>query len=404
MKILFVSTMFPDEADPSRGVYNYELCRALARQHDVRVVSPRLWTQAARRRLCGQRIERNETEFGGLICSRPCYWYTPKMLRSRYGAFYWHAIRGDIRRLERDFQPDAVLSYWAHPDGEAALKAARRMNVPHAVIVGGSDVLILPKEPARGEKVKRVLVNSDAVMTVSDGLQRNVIELGAAPESVHTIRQGIDPERFHPNRSRGLRERLNLPDDRPVLLWVGRMVDVKRLDLLVDACDRLRSGGRTFLLCLAGAGPEQAAVRQLVDERQLGDCVRFVGVVGHDDLPDWYRAADATLLSSWSEGLPNVLRESLACGTPFVSTDVGSIREIADPRVSVLVQSGDAAGLAEGIIRLLDGGYRTAAADYVARTWSECAADVARLFQRLRGAPDELHQSHRKSRPVPVPA
>ena len=396
MRILFLSTMFPDGEHPSRGIYNYELCRALARDHEIHVICPRPWPEMVRSRLNRQRRREDPvTAAAGFGCSRPGYWYPPKMLRTRYGAFLWQSIRGTVQRLEKDFRPDAILSYWAHPDGEAAQCAAREADVPHAVIVGGSDVLLLPKCRARGARVKQVLADSDAVIAVSEGLRQSVIKLGTPAETVHTIRQGVDPERFHPDADDGMRHRFDLPGDRPVLLWVGRMVGVKGLDVLIDSCARLRSSGRSFLLCLIGGGPDQPAVEQLVEERGLTDSVRFVGTVGHDALPHWYRAADVTLLSSWSEGLPNVLRESLACGTPFVSTDVGSIGEIADDRFAVLVKSGDAAGLADGIRDVLDGARRAAARAYVARTWSDCASDVAGLFEQLRSA-----RSARREQPV----
>ncbi len=92
-----------------------------------------------------------------------------------------------------------------------------------------------------------------------------------------------------------------------------------------------------------------------------------MGPVSHDQLADWYRAADLTVLCSESEGLPNVLRESVACGTPFVSTEVGSIKEIADPDYSELVPKHDAAALARGIETVLSGPHRAAAQNYQPR-------------------------------------
>jgi glycosyltransferase involved in cell wall biosynthesis len=81
--------------------------------------------------------------------------------------------------------------------------------------------------------------------------------------------------------------------------------------------------------------------------------VTFVGYVPHADLPDWYRAADLTVLPSRSEGIPNVLLESIACGTPFVASRVGGIPEVADPLVDRLVAPGDRDALASAIIHAL---------------------------------------------------
>ncbi|MFO1094111.1 MAG: glycosyltransferase [Planctomycetaceae bacterium] len=167
------------------------------------------------------------------------------------------------------------------------------------------------------------------------------------------------------------------------------MVEVKRLDILIAACAELQSSGVDFDLYLAGEGPDRSATERLVRESNLTSRIHFIGSVRHDELPEWYRAADVTVLSSRSEGLPNVLRESLACGTPFASTDVGSIREIADPIWSRLAPPGDAPQLARAIRDVLTPSHRAAAARYRARTWNTCASDVTRLFSELKSTHGE---------------
>src|SRR5207302_3820831 len=133
-----------------------------------------------------------------------------------------------------EFHPDVILSYWAHPDGAVALRAARQANIPAAVIVGGSDVLLLTKNRARRRKIEHVLHNIDAVITVSDHLRRHVIDMGIAASKVHTWRQGVDQRIFHPGSKAEARQRLEKGDkyifpDAKILLWVGRMVEVKGL-------------------------------------------------------------------------------------------------------------------------------------------------------------------------------
>jgi teichuronic acid biosynthesis glycosyltransferase TuaC len=164
------------------------------------------------------------------------------------------------------------------------------------------------------------------------------------------------------------------------------MVGVKRLDVLVDAFEFVVKQRPEAKLYLLGEGAEEQSIHQLVEMRGLSESIIFVGAVQQSELPDWYRAADATLLSSESEGLPNVLRESLACGTPWVSTNVGSVQEIAAADHSIIVPIGDSSALADGILQSLEPLYKNGAAAYRAKTWSDTAAKLQRILSGDRGA------------------
>ncbi len=383
MNLLFISMTFPDANAASRGTYNLALCRALAEEHRVDVIAPRGWGERFGRR--GPFSAPDECRTRGIDCRYPTFWYSPGLLRSRLGACLWHSVRSTVRRMAAGTAVDAVLSYWAHPDGEAGLRAAQELGVPHAVIVGGSDVLLLPRDRSRGACVRRVLEESDAVITVSDGLRDAVTELGVDPGRVHTVYQGIDTDLFTPGDRAAARRSLNLSEDVPAFLWVGRMVDVKGLDILLGACFELQRRRRDFRLYLIGDGPLRKQMDAEIHERNLSQQVHCIGPLPPAQLADWYRAADATVLSSWSEGLPNVLRESLACGAPFVATDVGSIREIADPKLCVLCPPGDPHSFAGAVETLLDGEYRTAAARYQPRSWRDCADEITSLLESCAG-------------------
>ena len=401
MNLLFYSTVFPDADHPSRGTYNFELCSALAKAHLVRVVAPREWLSVLKRLTRRSTFQAGETIRGaGIEADYPTYWYPPKMFRGEYGTCLWRSTQRAVQRLAGSFVPDGMLSYWAHPDGEAALRIARGFRVPAVVIVGGSDVLQLPNCPRRGARVRQVLQQSDAVVTVSEGLRESVIELGIDPSRVHTVYQGVNPLFFHSenrsvSRSRSAGRVEKLGADIPLLLWVGRLVSVKRLDVLIDSCAILRRQGREFVLALAGTGPLQKALKQQVASNGLTENVCFLGAQTSESLGDWYRAADCTVMSSDSEGLPNVLRESLACGTPFVSTDVGSIREIADERYSILTPGGDPGALAEAILTVLDGPHQQCAEQYSARTWNDTAGDILKVFSDC-GQSVDVSASHER--------
>jgi glycosyltransferase involved in cell wall biosynthesis len=391
MRILFLSTVYPQADAPVRGTFNRELCRALSAQgHSLRVIAPRPWPELLR-----DRGPQNPAvdEFPVI---RPTFIYPPKLLRHTYGSWMWHSIRRQTERQIRELQPEWVVSYWAHPDGEAGYRAARMAGAKAAVLIGGSDVLLLPKDRRRRLAIQRVLRESDAIITVCDGLRQPVLELGAEPHRVQTIYQGINERLLSPGDPGAARERLGLPADVPVYLWVGRMVGLKRLDVLLKAFQSVRQSQPDAHLCLVGSGPLKASLQREVMQTGLTASVTFAGAVEPHSVADWYRAASATVLTSDSEGLPNVLRESLACGTPWVATRVGSVEELAVPECAVLVDRGDSQGLAEAMLQILEPVYRLGAAAQRPRSWTETAQTlVSCLESRSGGSPSNCSTGDR---------
>jgi glycosyltransferase involved in cell wall biosynthesis len=380
MRILFLSSVYPKPHAPSRGVFCRHLCDALAERHEVRVVSPTPWTERVRRAPAvaapaGPRLEE----------VHPTYYFPPRVWPSRAHRFMWASVASTVRRLGNVFRPDCVLSYWAHPDGAVAARAARLWGVPAGVIVGGSDVLILPRDRARHRAVVSALEAADAVFVVGQALREATIRLGVNPDKVHVHCQGTH-RRFRPGDRTAARRRLGMPATGTVLLWVGRMVPVKGLDVLVDACARLRAAGLDFRLVLAGDGPLHGAVADDCRRRGLSATVSFPGELPNDALPDWYRAADLFVLSSHSEGVPNVLREALACGTPYVATAVGGVAELTDDPAVRLVPPDDAAALAAAIADALADRRRPDPARTRFPDWPEAADKLLEVLLRARPA------------------
>jgi glycosyltransferase involved in cell wall biosynthesis len=245
--------------------------------------------------------------------------------------------------MTEEWTPDIVLGYWTHPDGTVALEAARCLGVPGALLVGGSDILLLTEHTARRQAIVTTLLAADGVFAVGAPLRERVVALGIPAERVRAFARGVDRQRFSPGDGMAARRRLGLPVDRPIVLWVGRMVPVKGLEVLLAAWRLIYRGPSQPLLVLAGDGEERTAIEAMA--ASLEGSVRFVGSVPNTALPDWYRAADVVVLPSRSEGVPNVLLEALACGTPFVASAVGAIADLLEPS-SRIVPPGDAPALA----------------------------------------------------------
>lgn len=344
MRILLLTNDFPSPWLPTKGTFNFELARALGRENEVQVVAPIPWSEELRNRPTGPEFvaaARTEAR-DGLMIHYPRYFYPPKVGRLWYDRFLWHSVRNTLNEALADFQPDAVVGYWTHPDGAVALRYARQIGAAAFVMVGGSDVLVQARRSRRRRQViTATLQQADGVFAVSGDLRRRIIGLGVPADRVHLVYRGVDRAQFAPGDRFAARERLGITHALPMFLWVGRMAPVKGLDVLLRAVHMLKNMGEAFEIALIGDGAERAALERMTRDLDLQKFVRFVGPIPHADLADWYRAADWSVLTSRSEGVPNVLLESHACGIPFIATRVGGVEEIAIAGIDRLAPAGD---------------------------------------------------------------
>lgn len=372
MRLIFLSNVYPNPIAPGKGTFNASFVRALAEQDQVRVICPVSWTDQLRAKRGLQQPQPTSTG-PNLSIDYPTYYFTPRILRSWYGEFMDWSIGSRVREALREMRPDAIVSYWAHPDGAVAVKYARQAGIPAVVMVGGSDVLLLAKSGARRKKILDVLHQADRVVGVSEDIVRRLERDGISAEKLRVIRRGVEEELFSPGDRTQARSRLGLPETRRIAIAVGRLVGVKGFDRLIAAFKHLKENGKDLLGFILGEGEMRASLQKQIESSGLTDRVFLPGSQQQSRLADWYRAADLTVLSSWSEGVPNVLLESMACGTPFVATNVGGVSEIADPRRDRLVQAGDVSELAEAIASRLDLVPPSIPRRFQPMSWSESA-------------------------------
>ncbi len=384
MRILAITHLYPTPGDPAFAAFNRQQFDRLARLHQLQVVRPLSWPAVMGQALRGRGVPEGFRHEDGITVHTPTYFYPPRISRQHYGSFFERSIAGATRRLIASFRPDVILASWAHPDGWAAVRIGRRAGIPVVVKVHGSDVLV----HAVGERRARVaeaLSGADAVVAVSEDLAAQVRALGVPPDKVHVVPHGVDLARFTAGEPSEARRRLGLPLEDPLLLFVGRVLVSKGAADLVRACALVRDRGVAFHCRLVGPGADIGAVTALIRASGLDDRVVLAGGRPHAELPDWFRACDVVALPSHSEGIPNVLRESIAMGKPFVATRVGGIPEIADPSCSALVPVGDIAALADALARMLVAPPRVdpALSARINITWEQSAARLSDLLTQV---------------------
>jgi glycosyltransferase involved in cell wall biosynthesis len=250
--------------------------------------------------------------------------------------------------------------------------------------VHGSDILTLQQYPSRLQPTVEALQRADGIVAVSQDLANHVIRLGANPARVRVVYDGINEGMFHRGSQTAARQKLGLDLREPIVLYVGRLIPIKGLEILLAAYAELVRRNLRFVSYLIGEGPLQSRLERIVKNRHLEKYVHFLGPKAHDQLPDWYRAATVCVLPSYSEGVPNVLLEAAACGIPFVASQVGGIPEIAHLGPSQLVPPGDSLSLAQALGQFISGSSKCSGHGITSmRSHAHAASELTRFFEEI---------------------
>jgi glycosyltransferase involved in cell wall biosynthesis len=190
------------------------------------------------------------------------------------------------------------------------------------------------------------------VVTVSRPFQDELARNGVAPERIAIVHNAINRE-WGTRAGMVLRSGLGIPQERKVILIVGRLSREKDHLTLLQAVDRIRrDGGIAPHLLMVGEGPERKRIEDRVHALDLAPYVTMTGQVPSAE--PYYAIADVAVLSSRSEGSPNALLEAMAARVPVVATAVGGIPEmVANEDSALLVGTSDCAGMAAAITALL---------------------------------------------------
>jgi glycosyltransferase involved in cell wall biosynthesis len=355
MRILAMTNLYPNPFQPHRATFNRHQFRILGQQHPVQVIAPIAWTDEykARRGGASPLPPDRRVVNDNLVVDHPRYYYPPKVARGYYGCFFLASVNKTFRRAFQEFSPELIFTPWAYPDGWAAVRLGESVNRPVVIQVHGSDVLLLDETPSRRKPTIHALRKADGIVAVSHNIASRLKEMGVEESKVRVIHDGVDHSLFAPGDKARERERLGIPSNAKFLLFVGNLVPVKAVDVLLRACSSPIMCDVPFELAIVGQGSLRVTLEKLARELGIDRKVKFHGTIPQVDLPRWYRAADVFILPSHSEGVPNVLLEASACGTPWVASRVGGIPEIAHLGTSRLVAPNTPAELSEAVFNTI---------------------------------------------------
>lgn len=396
-RVVMITTSYPRFPGDTVGTFMEPIAHGIARLgHDVHVVLP--WHP---------RLDRPAREGG--VHFHP-FRYAPVASLNVFG--YAESLEADVRlrlaaaaaaplalasawqttrRVAREIQATVIHAHWVIPGGAIGAPLARRY--PLVVSLHGSDVFVAERHRAIGAVARRIFRRCDWVTACSEDLRTRAIHLSAPAERSETVPYGVDADRFSPDadaRSRW-RDRLGLDARQMLVVTAGRLVRKKGFEYLIDAIGQMAARWPHVVLAVAGDGDLQEELRQRAAGCGAAERVVFIGLLKQHEVAELLAAADVVCVPSVRDdsgnvdGLPNVVMETLACGTPLVATTAGGIGAVArDGENALLVRERDADALAAAIGALLgDGALRRRLGDTARRDMIErhSWAEVARRFE-----------------------
>lgn len=388
LRVLVVTKLFPNAAEPTLATYNRLQLVALSRRCQLHLLAVIPWFPGVRvlRRWTGAGLAARvpaEEDVEGLRVLHPRVLYLPRIGAAVAPDLYVASLWPRLRHLRG--QVDVVLGCWAFPDGVAAIRLGRLLGAASVVKVHGSDLNVLAERPQIRRILVRALPGVGRLVAVSRPLAERAVALGVPASRVAVVRNGLDRSLFHVRDRAAARAELGLASPGRWILYVGRLDRAKGIGELLAAFDRLAPLDPELRLALVGDGPD-AGLGLAAAGRHPGR-VALPGALPAAAVARWMGACDLLALPSWNEGTPNVILEAFASGRRVVATRVGGIPDVVtSPALGDLVPARDVPALAEALAGSLrrenDVPALVAAAP---QGWPESAE---RLLEELRAAAD----------------
>lgn len=394
-ELVVFSSLFPSSARPGAGIFIRERMFRVARHRTLVVVSPQPWFPGQaliRRWRPDYRPSAPTFEIQHNIhVYRPRFLSVPGLLRRWDG---WAMALGSYRLLRRLKNEGARLidAHFAYPDGEAATRLGRWLNLPTTITLRGTEVPH-SKNPALRPRLARALQAATRVFAVSHSLRRLAIELGVPESNTEVVGNGVDIIRFHPIARETARRRYKIPLNAKVLISVGGLVERKGMHRVIACLPELIQHHPELHYLIVGGGSAEGDMRAELDAQvvalNLADRVHFLGTLAPDELKWPLSAADVFVLATRNEGWANVFLEAMACGLPVVSTDVGGNAEVVcRPDLGSIVPFDDKEALQQALDNALNTPWdRIAIIEYAhANQWDRRVAQLLRAFDTILDA------------------
>ena len=330
--MVIITNLFPLPWEPNRATFNRQQFAQLDDEFDKSIIVPVAFPE-----WFSHRKEIKQTENLRYVP----YFYLPKVGRRFYSVFMFLSILMHSGWWLFTKNPKVILASWAFPEAVAASWLSKLFRCRFFFKVHGSDINLHGKIPSRAKQIVQASKNAQGILSVSQALADEMISMGIERKKISVIYNGVDHQKF------GVETKALLNGD--YLLYVGNLKHDKGVVELIKGFAKICNNYPTLNLVYAGSGIEKERLGQLSKALNIADKVQLLGSVEHHKLPALITHAKALVLPSYNEGVPNVVLEAMACGTPVLATTVGGIPEVVDekicgrlikPRCEIAVENG----------------------------------------------------------------
>ena len=388
-RVLSLSTLFPNAAQPRFGIFVAKSLEALQREThwEATVVNPIGLPPVALGRYRPLAEAAVDSRDFGMAVHRPVFRLIPKVGGRLNPRLIARAVLPLIRRLHAEQPFDLVDAQFFYPDGPAAMLIARDLGLPFSVKARGADIHHWGARGYGRDALLDTARNAAGVLAVCGALADDMAALGMERDRITLHYTGLDRDLFRPLDHASLRAKLAeslaipLAADDLLLATVGALIARKGQAYVIKALADLP---RARLL-LVGKGEDEISLRALAKDVGVAKRVHFLGSLDPTMLPPILTAADAMVLPSASEGLANAWIEALACGTPLVITDAGGAREVVTSPAAGIIVARNSRAIREGIEQVTQSPRKSAAvAQTVERfSWAENGRQLAEYYDGL---------------------